>query len=66
MSFGIDVALAWSGQNRGLYFFSDGLGKFLGERERLIEVAVVTLGPDVSVGGSVDQLHRHVYTIGIT
>jgi len=60
VGFGIDVARRRGGRGRGFYLFGDGLGEFFGERVGLSLVAVVALGPDVSVGGSVDQLHRHV------
>jgi hypothetical protein len=60
VGFGIDVARRRGGRGRGFYLFGDGLGEFFGERIGLSLVTVVALGPDVSVGGSVDQLHRDV------
>ena len=60
MGFGINVALAGSGGSSGFHLFGDGLGKLRRQGVRLVKIAVVTLGPDVGVGGSVDQLHRHV------
>jgi hypothetical protein len=61
---GIDVARRRSGRGGGFYFLGNSLGKFFGERVGLVEIAVVALGPDVGICGSVDELHGHVDPIG--
>lgn len=64
MGFGADIARRARGRSGDLHGFGNGLRQVQGQGKGLVEVAIVTLGPDVRVGGSVDELHGHVHAFG--
>ncbi len=44
--------------------FGDGAGDFALHGKDVVELAVITFGPDVLVGGGADHLHIHVHGVG--
>ena len=57
VGFRTDVALRGCGRRCNLHFSGDGLGELFGQGVGLVKTAVIAFGPDMRIGGSVDELH---------